>query len=389
MFWHNFKYTFKILLKNKSLIFWTFAFPLIMGLLFNVAFSDIDKSEKFDAIDIAIVENEELNKNNNFKEIIDTLSAKDNENRIFNTKYVTIDKANSLLKDGKITGYLLFEEENLRVVVTTNGISETILKSVVDEIRETLTITNELIATEIKNVEQPINYEELYQKVSNIMENSEANIKDISNDNLSYIIVEFFTLIAMTCLYGGVISMEAMNYSLANMSSQGKRISVSPTKKGKMVLSSLLASFIVQLAGIFLLLIFIILVLKVDFESNMLLVILLSIIGSFAGLTLGLFVAVLFKTNENSKVGMIIAISMAFSFLSGMMGVTMKYIIDKNIPILNKINPANMITDAFYSLYYYDTLDRYIFNVGCLCVFAILLLIISGIILRRQKYDSI
>ena len=41
----------------------------------------------------------------------------------------------------------------------------------------------------------------------------------------------------------------------------------------------------------------------------------------------------------------------------------MKYIIDKNIPIINKLNPANMITDGLYSLYYYETLDRYIFNV--------------------------
>ena len=30
----------------------------------------------------------------------------------------------------------------------------------------------------------------------------------------------------------------------------------------------------------------------------------------------------------------------------------MKYIVDKNIPILNKVNPVNMITDAMYSLYY-------------------------------------
>ena len=53
-------------------------------------------------------------------------------------------------------------------------------------------------------------------------------------------------------------------------------------------------------------------------------------------------------------------------FLAGMMGVTMKYVIDKNVPIINKLNPANMITDGFYSLYYYDTLDRYIFDLKLL-----------------------
>ena len=76
-------------------------------------------------------------------------------------------------------------------------------------------------------------------------------------------------------------------------------------------------------------------------------------------------------------------------FLSGMMGITMKYIIDKNIPIINKLNPANMITDGLYSLYYYETLDRYIFNVVSLLIFAFTLIVVSYISLRRQKYDSI
>lgn len=76
-------------------------------------------------------------------------------------------------------------------------------------------------------------------------------------------------------------------------------------------------------------------------------------------------------------------------FLSGMMGITMKYIVDKNVPILNKINPANMITDGFYSLYYYDTLDRFYFNLGSLLVFSCIMILVSYISLRRQKYDSI
>lgn len=76
-------------------------------------------------------------------------------------------------------------------------------------------------------------------------------------------------------------------------------------------------------------------------------------------------------------------------FLSGMMGITMKYIVDKNIPIVNKINPASMITDGFYSLYYYDTLDRYFFNIASLLIFALIMIAISYFSLRRQKYDSI
>lgn len=89
------------------------------------------------------------------------------------------------------------------------------------------------------------------------------------------------------------------------------------------------------------------------------------------------------------KTGILIGFTMLGCFLSGMMGITMKYIVDKNIPILNMINPASMITDGFYSLYYYDTLDRYVFDTLSLAIFTGVMIAIAYFGLRRQKYDSI
>ena len=221
------------------------------------------------------------------------------------------------------------------------------------------------------------------------MEQNQTEIVDISSENLSYTMIEFYTLIAMTALYGGIIAMTAINQNLANMSHNGKRVFISPTPKRKMIGSSILASFFIQLIGMLLLFIYTIFILKVDYGSHIPQIILLSIVGSFAGLSLGLVVACLFKTNENTKIGILLSITMLGCFLSGMMGITMKYVVDKNIPIVNNLNPANMITDGFYALYYYDTLDRFYFNVISLLIFAFLMILLSTIQLRRQKYDSI
>ena len=67
----------------------------------------------------------------------------------------------------------------------------------------------------------------------------------------------------------------------------------------------------------------------------------------------------------------------------------MKYIVDKNIPLLNRLNPANMITDGLYALYYYDTPDRYLLNVGSLLIFSLVMIVLSVSGLRRQRYDSV
>ena len=63
MFLHNFKYSLKTLFRNKTLIFWTFAFPIILGTLFNLAFKDIEKNEMLEIIDIAVVDNSEFENN--------------------------------------------------------------------------------------------------------------------------------------------------------------------------------------------------------------------------------------------------------------------------------------------------------------------------------------
>ena len=393
MFIHNFKYAFKTLFKNRMLIFWTFAFPIILGTLFNMAFSNIENSEKLDIINIAIINNDDFENNEAFKTSFEELSDENNEDRLFNTQYTTEEKAKELLDNGEIVGYMKLKEDKPILTFATSGINETIFKYVTEEIEQTSDIIKNLSETEIQKQitsgNYNINYEEIYNKVIELAKEDKVKLKNISNSNLSYTMIEFYTLIAMTCLYGGMLSMGSINQTLANMSNKGKRIAVSPTKKGTIILSSLLASYIAQLMELAILFVYTLFVLKVDYGDNTCLIILLAMIGSFAGLTLGTFVGTLFKTNENAKTGILIALTMFWCYLSGMMGITMKYVVDKNVPIINKINPASMITDGLYSLYYYDTFDRYWFNIISLLIFAFVLMLISFFSLRRQKYDSI
>ena len=390
MFLHNLKYSLKILFRSKQLIFWTFAFPIILGLFFNMAFKDIEKNEKLDIIDIAVVNNSYYKNDDILKKSLKELGNKKSKNQIFNIKYTSLSKSKKLLSSDKIIGYLLINENGTNITVKRSGIDETIFRFVIDEVN----ITKEIFKNVIKNYNVAsyqntnIDYKKIYNDVLQMM-NKKSNIKDISSKNLSYTMIEYYTLIAMACLYGGIISMYITNKRLANMNSVGKRTSTSCINKGSMLLSSLLASYIVQLMGLLLLFIFTIFIINVDYGTNLLYVLLISLVGSFAGLSFGVFVATTFKKNETVKIGILISITMLFCLLSGMMGITLKYVIDKNIPILNIINPASMITDGFYSLYYYDTINRFRFDIISLIMFSIIMILISYKRLRREKYDSI
>ena len=393
MFIHYFKYSLKTLFRNRMLVFWTFAFPIIMAIFFNLAFSNIANTEKFDVIDIAIVKNDDFENNEAYKMVFKELGNESSENHMFNIKYVNEEEATDLLKNDKIVGYMKLEGDNPKVTFTKNGTNQTIFKYVVEEIAQKSNMINNIVEKEMTDAmmagNADIDVNAIAQKAYMMSAQSDVKLKNTSNKNLNYMMIEFYTLIAITCLYGGAFGMVAVNQNLANMTNQGKRISVSPIQKAKLILGSVCAGYIAQLLGLALLFAFTIFALKVDYGDNLGLVGLLAMVGSFAGLSIGVAIASVVKASDNAKTGILIGYTMLGCFLSGMMGVTLKYVIDKNVPIVNKLNPASMITDGFYSLYYYDTLDRYFTNVFGLLIFAFILIAISIFSLRRQKYDSI
>ena len=106
MFTHIFKNSLKVLFKNKMLVFWTFAFPIILGTLFNMAFSNIEKEELFTVVPLGIVNDDNYKNNHVYTTTFDYLSSNENENKIFDIKYGSIEEMDKLLDDEDISGYI-------------------------------------------------------------------------------------------------------------------------------------------------------------------------------------------------------------------------------------------------------------------------------------------
>lgn len=286
MFIHNFIYSLKTLFKNKTLIFWTFAFPIILGTLFNMAFANIQENQKLDIINIAIVENDDLSSNEYYKKAFDNLSDEQNEDRLFNTCYVSEEEAKEKLQNSEIAGYMKLEDGKPKLTFVSNGIDQTVFKYVTEEIAQTGDIITNLseakIKEEIQKGNYDINFEEIVKNIYDETTKKETKLDNIANGNLEYMMIEFYTLIAMTCLYGGMLGIVVINQNLANMSSKGKRIEVAPTKKSVIVLSSLFASYIAQAIGLVILFAYTILVLKINYGNNLGLIVLLSACRKFS-----------------------------------------------------------------------------------------------------------
>lgn len=372
---HVYKYRLICILRDKQTVFWTLIFPIVLSVLFNFAFSNLSVAEDFEKIKVGIVDNEELKANPAFVELVDAVPD------FLDASYTTEADANKLLEEGNIKGYIHFDD-GMNFIVKESGIYQTIVKGFLDDFTQT-TSTITTIISENPNAIQ----EGLIESVSERVDYLETIPASKSEPNT--VVNYFYALIAMACLYGSFSGLKEVTALQGNLSNQGARMNMTPMHKAKMIIASMGAAITFQLVVISAFILFLMFVLKIEFGNQIGYIALTSVVSSITGITFGTFVSSTNRKSEGVKVGILIGTSMLMTFLSGMMYDKMKYIVNSKAPIIGYLNPANLITDSFYALYYYDTHSRFFLNIGLLCVYSIMFGVITYLSLRRQKYASI
>lgn len=189
MFWHNFRYFIKSGFKSGNLMFWMILFPIILGIFFKIAFSDIyNDLTSTEPIPAAIVENEE---NEVFRSVIDALN--DSENKFLDAKFTDENTAMELLKNGEIDG-IIYSGEKISLTVAENGIEETTLKEFIEQYNLREKIITDVITKDPGNAEKVIS--ELSEEREIIEETP------VTHGNTNNFDSYFYNLIAMSSLYG-------------------------------------------------------------------------------------------------------------------------------------------------------------------------------------------
>ncbi len=384
MFAHIFTYRLRVLLRDRILIFWTLLYPIALGTFFGIAFHNIGNGSPFHSIPVAVVENAVWQSDETFRTALQDASVDDAGKKLFAVTAMSQEQANQSLKDGDVVGYLVLEEGeagaagNIRVVVHSSGVSQSILRQFVDSYLQTSAAYTTILT------ENP----DAMQSLSAVPE--EAAIEDAtpggmaSNSTIPY----FYALIAMAALFGGFWGQREVNDAQADQSDLGQRLGVAPIHKLKALVAGMCAAILLQFASLLVLIAYLALVLGVQFTAP-LPMLLASLLGSAMGVTFGAFLSALPIRKEGIKIAVLITVSLALSFLAGLMVSTVKYSVIHAVPAMAYLNPANVLSDAFYALYAYTDYSRFLLNVGLLGVFSVAFSLIIYLFTRRQKYDSL
>lgn len=408
MFLHLFRYRLKCLLRNRINMFWTLVFPLFLATAFQLGFGQLLNNGSVadpkpavvednaaygenaslqqitggipKSIPVAVVDDAGYWGNASLQQLL-TLLGQSGEGQLLKLALVSESEADSLLEQEQVAGVIQVDAEGPVLKVARSGLNQSVLKAILDEHQQTTrTVTN---LFEQYPQAAPALLAQVLQRVSFTVETSFSDADP--NVMLNY----FYALIAMTCLSGCYWGLQNSVHTQANLSPHGMRRSVAPTAKSLIVLTDTAAALLITFGEVLVLLAYLAGVFGIGFGSQLGFILLVSLIGSLNGVALGTFVGTVFRHSESVKTAMLSGFTITLSFLAGLMFANMKDIVMQQAPLLAYVNPAALITDAFYSLYIFSNHQRFFLNIGLLAALTVLFCLGSFICLRSERYASI
>ncbi len=375
MFLHTVLYEIRITLRNKDFFMWMMLFPVILGLFFKIAFTDLyEKHMLFNSVPVAVVQtvSDEV-----FNSVISEVSSGDKP--LFEVTECDENTALSLLKEEKVDAVIY--SDPLSLTVSGEGVNQTIAKSFLDQYR----IQSNIIEDAAVNHPEKTN-----QIIEVLSKETECNVNiPLTENNMNPYTAYFYNLIAMVALLGSVLGLHISITNQANLSHIGARNNCSPVNKLISICATLCGSFIGQMICIVFCITFLALVLRVDFGNRLGFVYLSGILGGCTGVSMGFFIGSISKLSEGIKIGISMSISMTSCFLSGLMFGEIKGILAVNAPWLNKINPAAVIADSMQCLMIYDDYSLYIEKLLTMAIMAAVFTLGGFLLTRRRKYASL
>lgn len=382
MFWHSFKYSFLTVIRDKQQIFWSVIFVFILGTLFYSTFGTAyEKSDLVKNIKVAAYIEDEFVAEN-FSGVIEgiSLDEEDGEKLLNVTHCESYEAAEKLLDEDEVIGVFYSKEGELKLLVKDTGIAESILSTIVAQYHQIITVMTDA-ADKDPEVQAMI--------MVRLMGQADENVeKTLSNGNMDPFVQYFYNLIAMSCLFAGFSGCSFAIKNQANLSTLGARKNLGGSNGLVQTAGGLSAVWLV-LTGLTLISFLYLSIIGVDFGNRIGLIILVILVGCLLGVTSGYFIGTLSKLSETMKETLCVTIYLVFCFLSGLMILDIRMMVDMYVPFINKINPAVMISDSFYALNIYETYERFTGNIVSMLVLSLVFMIGGSIIGRRKQYASL
>lgn len=371
-------------IREKSNIFWTMIFPLILATLFHFTLGEMLDQNGMETISAAYVtqsaaesaESPSHQEKDSFLEYLESF-----DNSWLKILPMTEKEAENALKNDEILGTFYGGEEK-SLTIGENSTYTSILSQVLEIYEKNEVLIARIAQDHPEHLSDAVAALEDYKTCTETVTFGGTSMDSVQN--------YFFALIAMTCLYGSFMGMYNAVGVQANTSVLGARLTAGCVKRYKSIAASLLSSWMISFLEVLILLFYMDVILgDIDLSGQILQIFVICAAATLYSCSLGMVIGTVGSWSANLKNGIVVAVSMACSFAADLMLSGVKSAIETYAPVINRINPGALTTDAFYSVLVYNDTEKYFRSLILLTVFALLLLTAAVLSMRRMRYESI
>ena len=392
------KYRFLQTLRDHGNMFWGLLYPIILASFFYIAFGDLGK-DTWTEIPVALVAKEgeapaalpsvedldpmemqsywQQEPSALFASFIDAMDGE-----LITVSRMTEEEALDALAAEGVEGIFFADggDGNPALTVGKSGIRETVLSMLLDAYIKNAAMYREIDTEHPERIEEAVG----------VMREDVSHIREVTLGGKTYetVLEYFFACIAMMCFFGCFTGQKLGEESAANVSACAARRSISPEHKSGAVLADLLVGITVQFVSAIVFLLFLQYVLRISLGGNFFGMAFICLLGAMVGVSLGMVVGGA-RISAGAKTTILVGLPLFLCFLAGLMFGEMKVIIERNVPLFNRINPAALISDALYYLNIYNDPAALRLRLILLFAFAAVMTLLAFLSLRRTRYESI
>lgn len=388
--------TLKVLVREKGLFVWALAFPLILSTIFMFMFANLDEMAQFDPVPTAVVADANWEESD-FSRVVEQLSTAGEGQLLKTSAFPTWQEAQEALLAGEVTGVLAVDGQGVPKVglapaVATDGgtgidnIDRTILETVATAFVRDRDLITAVAQENPEALASPSAIEQAFRGGNVTQEVS------LTHSEPRETVRFYYALFGMAALFGAQISLFAVCQTQPNLSPVGARRALGAVGRGRTLAVALLASWLVGFCCLVATFLYIRFVVGVDFGGREAASVAGLAAASLLACALGSALGALPKVDAQGKAGILTGIVCLLSLFAGLYGepcMQLADVVARDWPLLAALNPAKVICDMFYSLYYYDGLAMFGQKVAILAALAAALFAIAAAFMRRQRYGSI
>lgn len=423
------------LVRDKALLVWALAFPIIMTCIFMGMFAGIDNAYSIVGSTLGVVRDANYDAALGLDNTIKAVSEPDSTNYLCDVEYYDdAAQAEDAANAGEVDAYLTVDGEGVpqlhvtHASVANNGsLSMSALAEVLDSYlhaRDSIfevvarrpellvgmaantTTTGEASAEEVPSGTAAdglgvaadgsgtaATSGSMPPAISELVDSFTANAvktvqltatKNPPNAYARY----YYSLLAMAAGMGSAAAMVSVRRLLPTAGPLGARQTLAAVPRWRMLAGALLGSWVCQFACLILATLFMWAVAGVNFGGDAPGVVAALAASSFMGCAAG----ALCGTVPKMETGMISGITCLLSLFTGMYGTASQQLadsIESAVPVLAHANPLWQTANCFYSLLYYDTPEVFLQSCLTLVVMALVFLALAAARMRRTSYDHL